>query len=158
MSAVLGVDVSSHNVDLVKLDEDTNHAQWHRIPLTGPTAFDRLRTLQMPTASYFDDVYIAGIETPKTRFMASAAALLPVYGAAIHAMPAALQVWPVHPKTWRSTLGLKGNATKAEVAAQVLELAPAIAHEWPQDALDAYAVALYVRTINQQAIDQEKLP
>lgn len=159
MSTVLGVDLSSHAIDLVLLDENTNQGAWIRCELTGKTFFDRLRSVPavMPKWGFYEDqnVYLVAIETPKTRFMPSAAALFPVYGAVIACLPRALPVWDVHPKTWRQTLGLPGNATKQAVAAAVHALqdgAPDPIWEWPQDALDAYAIARYARDTNHRGI------
>lgn len=160
MSHVLGIDVSSHAIDMVKLDEETNRAEWTRHVLKGKTAFDRLRQVAaaMPPASYYDDVYLTAIETPKTRFMPSAAALFPVYGAVIAHLPARMLVWDVHPKTWRHALGLAGNATKEQVAVAVRDLwlddlRPGEVRNWSQDALDAYAVALYARDTNRAGVE-----
>lgn len=161
MTAVLGIDVSSHAIDLIRLDESTGAADWTRLELHGKTAFDRLRQVPavMPHGSFYDGVYLAGIETPKTRFMPSAAALFPVYGAVVACLPARLEVWGVHPKSWRHALGLPGNATKEQVAQAVNELLFVTAGMggfgyvgWPQDAKDAYAVALYARDTNAAGI------
>lgn len=162
MSHVLGIDVSSHAIDMVKLDETSNRAEWTRHELKGKTAFDRLRQVPaaMPLASFYDDVYLTAIETPKTRFMPSAAALFPVYGAVIAHLPARMLVWDVHPKTWRHALGLPGNATKEQVAAAVNAIlidTPGMGGfgyiAWEQDAKDAYGVALYARDTNRRGIE-----
>jgi hypothetical protein len=152
MPSVLGIDVSSHAIDLVKLDETTNAATWRRIQLEGATAFDRLRSLRMPWRTFYDDVYLIAIETPKTRFMPSAAAIFPVYGAVIAFIPSDLEVWPIHPTEWRKGIGLPGNASKAECGDRVHQLHRP-SHVWAQDALDAYAVAYTARTINQRGIE-----
>lgn len=160
MPSVIGIDISSHAIDLVKLDETTNDATWLRVELIGGTSFARLRQVapQMPRHSFFDDVYLAAIETPKTRFMKSAGAIFPVYGAVVAMLPAALEVWDVHPKSWRLELGLAGNASKTACAVAVQKLRrrwdiyPRPLEPWPQDALDAYAVAHYARTINARGL------
>lgn len=159
MSHVLGIDVSSHNIDLVLLDEETNLAAWHRVELKGATYFDRLRQVptRMPRWGWYEDhgIYLIGIETPKTRFMPSAAALFPVYGAVIACLPRHLPVWDIHPTAWRQTLGLPGNASKGQVAVAVHALgdgAPPKEHAWAQDALDAYAIARYARDTNQRGL------
>ena len=165
MSSVLGIDVSSHAIDLVKLDEETTSALWLRVPLDGATSFDRLRQipLAMPHGSFYDNVYLAAIERPKTRFMPSAAALFPVFGAVVACLPAALELWDVPPTAWRHGLGLKGNAKKEECALKVIRLLQIgddgiLTLNWPQDAYDAYAIAFYARELNSRgiALDQAR--
>lgn len=161
VSSVLGIDVSSRAIDFVWLDETTNEAAWKRVELTGETSFERLRSI--PTqgrwnSNYFSDCYLAIIERPKTRFMPSAAALFPVFGAVVALLPSQLELWEVAPTTWRHGLGLKGNAKKAEVAEAVRRIACGAEPEhpilnWSQDAYDAYAVAYWARAINQRGLD-----
>lgn len=156
MSSVLGIDVSSHAIDMVKLDETTNDAEWTRIELLGGDSFIRLRGVEraMPWRHrYYDDVYICGIEVPKTRFLKSAGALFPIYGAVVALLPPNLQVWDVHPKTWRQGIGLPGNATKEDVRVAVYDLWDGMHDLIPQDAVDAYAVAYHVRETNRRAIE-----
>jgi Holliday junction resolvasome RuvABC endonuclease subunit len=161
MPSVLGIDISSRAIDFVRLDETTNDATWERLELTGETSFERLRSIGDAgrwDIAWFEDVYLAIIERPKTRFMPSAAALFPVFGAVVALLPAKLELWEVAPTTWRHGLGLKGNAKKAEVAEAVRRLACGAEPEhpildWPQDAYDAYAVAYWARAINQRGLD-----
>jgi Holliday junction resolvasome RuvABC endonuclease subunit len=155
MSCVLGIDVSSHAIDFVALDETTNRAEWTRVDLIGGTAFKRLQDVahQMPTRGWLEEhgVYLIAVETPKTRFLKSAGALFPVYGAVVAAMPRDVEVWDVRPTAWRQELGLPGNAPKADCAARCMALgAPT---DWPQDAFDAYAVAYYARNLNQRGLE-----
>lgn len=160
MPAVLGIDVSSFAIDLVRLDENTQDAHWDRIMLLGDTPFERLQSVQvlMPNTAWYDDIYLAAIETPKTRFMNSAGALFPVYGAVVARLPQSLVVWDVHPKTWRRSLGLGGNAPKEAVRLAVELLAPDFCDSWmaelPQDAFDAYAVAYHARETNARAVEE----
>jgi hypothetical protein len=154
MSSVLGIDISSHHVDFVTLDETTSDAEWTRVRLVGSDAFVRLRDTawQMPSRGWLEDhgVYLVAVEVPKTRFLKSAAALFPVYGAVVAAFPADVEVWDVHPVKWRDELGLPGNAPKDVCAARCVELgAP---ESWPQDAFDAFAVAFYARAVNARAV------
>lgn len=155
MSCVLGIDVSSRAIDFVRLDETTNHAEWTRFDLFGDDAFTRLRQVRhaLPRSPFYDDIYICGIETPKTRFLKSAGALFPVYGAVSACLPLTLMVWDVHPKTWRQGIGLPGNATKTDVRIAVYDLWDGMHDLIPQDAADAYAVAYYVRETNRRAIE-----
>lgn len=159
MSVVLGIDVSSHAIDMVKLDETTNDATWQRFRLVGRTAFERLRQVAeaMPTATFYDDVYLVAIETPKTRFLKSAGALFPVYGAVVAAIPGNLELWDVAPTVWRHGLGLPGNATKEQVALAAIDLWDNIAQVAyldgeTQDTYDAFAVALWARDENAKGI------
>jgi Holliday junction resolvasome RuvABC endonuclease subunit len=156
MSAVVGIDLSSFAVDLVKLDEDSHHAEWTRVELTGKLAFDRLRSLRaaMPPASFWDDVYLVGIEQVFGLGGKSTTALQRVYGAVVACVPVSVQLWEVHPSEWRKSLGLAGNASKDECARAVIGL---IGPSWPhlgcpQDPLDAYAIAYSARETNAKAI------
>lgn len=154
MSAVLGIDVSSFAIDLVKLDETTNEATWERLTLAGKTAFDRLRQVhvQMHSDAWYQDCYLAAIERPKTRSFISASALWPVFGAVVALLPPALLVWDVPPTAWRQELGLAGNAVKDVCAARAIELGAY--PEWAdQNAYDAWAVAWYAREVNARAIE-----
>lgn len=144
---------------MVKLPEDSNQAVWTHHTLRGSTAFERCRdvTQVMPSSSFYDDVYLAAIEVPKTRFMPSAAAMFPVFGAVVALLPQSLVLWDLHPKTWRSGIGLKGNASKDEIAERVLQLwerlplARADAGLETQDTFDAFAIAFYARENNSWA-------
>ena len=154
MSCVAGIDVSTKYVDIVKLDETTDQCTWDRIELQGADAFDRLRDLprRMPQWSWWDDVYLAAIETPMGRGEGGTQAKLNhVFGAVIACLPRSLTtVWAVAPHEWRRELGVPGNAPKSVCAARCVELG---AYEaWPQDALDAYAIARYARTVNQRGL------
>jgi Holliday junction resolvasome RuvABC endonuclease subunit len=166
MSFVLGVDLSTHHIDAVLLSEDTNAATWSRFDLPGETALDRLLQvpLVLPQSSFYDGVYLAAIEEPwGMRQPGTSAKLNRVYGAIIACLPAELQVWNVQPGAWRNELGLKGNASKEECAEAVWRLQSIenewttstlnIHSDWPQDALDAYAVAYYARETNRRAVE-----
>ncbi len=170
MSTVLGIDLSSRNIDLVWLDEDGPGARWARLPLAGPTSFARCRAVRaaMPPATAYDGCYLAAIERPRTQSMVSAAALFPVFGAVLSCLPAALEVWDVLPQHWKQGLGLGGNASKEEAAREVYALAEPAVLGWatngmrgpvqdvPQDALDAWAVAFYARELNARGIGAEE--
>jgi len=155
MSVVVGIDLSSHAIDLVRLDETANRAEWVRLPLEGATSFERCRSVAPAMATlgsgFYDDVYLAAIERPKTRFMPSAAALFPVFGAVLVSLPAALPVWDVSPGDWRKGLGLKGNATKEECAGRCIELGAPEEWEYP-DPYDAFAVAFFARELNSRGL------
>ena len=69
MSKVLGIDLRlSFNIDLVTIDETTDDADWTRLSLGDEKvpALDRLRQVSfvMPTASFYDDIFLIAIEEP----------------------------------------------------------------------------------------------
>jgi len=154
MSCVVGCDLSSFAVDLVRLDETTNHATWDHLHLNGKSALERLRQvpLVMPRWSWFDDVYLVAIEEPMSRGQPGTSAKLNrVLGAVVACVPATVELWLVRPADWRKALGLSGHASKEQAGEKVDELRGAGA-PWSQDALDAYAVAYYARTVNARGL------
>lgn len=153
--AIAGVDFSTHFVDIVLLDENTDAATWHRFELTGDGAFDRTRSVRaaLPGSSFWDDVLAVGIEQPRGRN--ALVALGRIQGAILTCIPADKLVHPLNPSSWRQAVGLKGNASKAEVYERAYGLF--IAGDrigpwpvWPQDACDAYCIALATRNVIQQ--------
>jgi Holliday junction resolvasome RuvABC endonuclease subunit len=150
---IAGIDFSTFAVDVVLLDEDSDAATWHRAALDGQDAFDRARDVRraMRDLSHiWDDVLACGIEQTQMRGsgMASAYSLYRVQGAVLACIPPMMLVQPLIPAAWRKTVGLKGNATKLDVAEWVIHNAPLeIADKWPQDAMDAYCIALATRTL-----------
>lgn len=155
MSVVVGVDLSTVAVDLVRLDETGNDAHWEHLHLEGKTAFDRLRQVRrvMPGPSWYDDVYLVAVEAPMSRGQSGTLAKLSrVLGAVVACVPAPLVVWEVAPAAWRRELGLSGHASKEQVAEAVDDLRGLARTLWPQDALDAYAVAYYARELNARAL------
>jgi Holliday junction resolvasome RuvABC endonuclease subunit len=163
VSRVLGIDLSSFNVDLVTLDEDSDAAGWTRVALgtDKDSALDRLRRVAeaMPPASFYEDIYLAAVESPYgTRLeRGTQAKLNRVFGAVCACLPARVHLWEVMPGDWRKALGLKGNASKEECAEAVRALwlaVPGSAGDVPQDALDAYAVAYYAREHNHRGVTE----
>jgi hypothetical protein len=162
MAAVAGIDLSTRAIDIVKLDETTNNATWHRIQPQGKNAWERLLNARalMPTTSWWDDVYMVAVERPYG-VGKSIHDLMRAMGAVVAALPPALMVWELSPAEWRKGIGLPGNATKDECRLKVLQNAwdsdsdswALMEVLWPQDALDAYAIAYTARAINQQAIE-----
>jgi hypothetical protein len=153
VSAVLGIDLSSHFVDLVLLDEDSTAAEWTRLTLEGGSSFDRCRYVArvMPSRSWLEDagVYLAAIVKPMCASFVSAAAQFPVFGAVAVSLPASLVVWSFTPAEWKRELRvhLARKPTADEIAAVVGD----VAHTWPQDALDACGVAYAARELNARA-------
>jgi len=167
MPSVVGVDLSSFAVDLVKLDESTNAAEWHRcVPREARKGSDAPaweRTLglpdAMPESGYWEDVYLVAIEAPYGASNIALVALNRVLGVIAASLPEALRrperCWIVRPGQWRIGLGLKGNATKQECAYVVDDLRGIGSPDWPQDPLDAYAVAFYARELNARGVALE---
>jgi hypothetical protein len=151
---VAGIDLSTHAVDVVKVPLDGDREpQWFRFPLIGSDAFDRARTVRdaMPCRSseFWDDVMAIGIENPQARGPAAQniAALHRVVGAVLACIPPHLLVHPLQPASWRKLVGLKGNATKWEVAGFSDDLRPRPSEDWPQDAHDAHLIARATREL-----------
>lgn len=152
---VAGIDYSTRSVDIVLLEEDTDAATWHRYELDGQDAFERARSVRgsVPgrTSGFWDDVLAVGIEDPRGY---GAGSLYRVQGAILSCFPALLLVQPLIPSQWRKQVGLPGNAPKMHVAAKTAIMRGLSARAgtlfpepWPQDACDAYCVALATRTL-----------
>jgi hypothetical protein len=162
---IAGIDYSTRAVDVVLLDEDSDAATWHRFPLEGADAFDRVRSvresMRVPypgLTDKWDSVIAFGIEEPRGY---NAGALYRIQGAILSCLPTRTLVHPIGPSEWRKTVGLPGNASKGHVKLQVdairLRDAAYIDHRgvqmvpeldnWPQDACDAYCIALATRIL-----------
>lgn len=143
---VIGCDYSSHHVDVVRvLYDTTTTAQplWLRFNLTGNDAFDRARSVadSLPGrhSTFHDDVLAWGIEDPRGQ---NAGALYRVQGAILAHIPARMLVEKWVPSAWRKANGLPGNCPKRVVfdhARHVFD------QNVPQDACDAYCVAIATR-------------
>lgn len=150
---VVGIDVSTKAIDLVKLPFDGNHAEWTRIELPGDTPATRagLAPDLIPIGSYWDDVALVAIERPYGPGRDVAFALHVVVGIVIAKLPRRLRPpWLLRPTEWRKACGLSGKATKERVAEFAtwetsLGAKPVF---WPQDACDAYCIAYAARAIN----------
>ena len=150
LMAVAGIDYSTRAVDVVLLDEDSDTATWRRFELSGNDAFDRTRSVRdrFYTRSWWADspVIAVGIEDPRGY---NAGALYRIQGAILSCFPAGMLVHPLIPSQWRKTVGLPGNASKEAVGNRV-----PVSHwniDWPQDACDAYCIALATRSMIQVA-------
>jgi len=150
---VAGIDLSTHAIDVVTVPlEGAGAPVWHRFPLEGPTSFDRARRVRdaMParTSAFWDEVTEIGIEEP-AGFTASHA--MRIQGGVLACLPPALKVTKWMPSQWRKAAGLKGNASKDDVAYLVHLHRLSWTRNgdtfqlWPQDACDAYCVALATR-------------
>ena len=150
--SVAGIDYSTRAVDVVLLDEDTDAAAWHRVDLEGADAFDRARDVKFKLrrlgtlTDFFEETIAVGIEDPRGY---GAGSLYRVQGAILACIPPTLLVQPWIPSAWRKAVGLPGNASKDAVRSFVL--APdgvwkfRAMNAWPQDACDAYCIALATR-------------
>jgi len=157
---IVGIDYSSHAVDVVWVHLDDAHSpQWFRYPLHGTDAFERTRTVAqaLPGAhsDYWDDVLAVGIEHPAGKF--GTGPLMRIQGAILACIPARMLVEPLPPAKWRKLVGLPGNASKTDnelfSLLGLIDLPEAVAREmcsWPQDAHDAHLIALATRTLIHQ--------
>lgn len=153
MSSVVGIDFSTHAIDLVKLDETANVGTWTRIPMDGGSAWDRTRKLplMMPRASWWDDVYLCAIESPKSAGFKVATVMHRVQGTVMACVPSAVWMWEVTPAEWKGHLGIKASLKPGWGD---FPFVPSFdCDEWEQDALDAFGVALFARETNQKALD-----
>ena len=163
---VMGIDFSSRFVDCVKVPyEGTGAPEWHRFALTGNDAFDRARSVAdaMPgrASTFYEDTLCVGIEHPAGHH--GTGALLRVQGAILARIPARMLVHPLPPGKWRALVGLKGNASKDDVAAHFIDVireTPEWRHHfterpetWTQDACDAACIALATRKL----LDEQKV-
>lgn len=160
--SIVGIDLSTHNVDLVKLDEETDRAEWVRVPLVGENAIDRARSYRRSgqdtfyprgmKTSWWDDVILCALEDPAGR--GDTRKIARVQGVVIATIPARVQVWTLQPAEWRKACAMPGNCPKervrlfAEVRLQDADSGGDF-ERWPQDAYDAYAIAYAARAINQ---------
>ncbi len=179
MSSYVGVDLSTHFVDLVKLDEESDRAEWVRVPLVGENAIDRARSYRnrtidreewitpRPSRDWWDDVILCALEDPAGR--GDTRKIARVQGVVIATIPARVQVWTLQPAEWRKACGLPGNCSKEQVkewsdAKRTTTDKVTVRNGdrirvdfstmeklvlWPQDACDAYAIAYAARAINQ---------
>ena len=147
---IVGIDISTYHIDIVKIPLDGPGATWHRFPLTGSDAFDRARSVAdtMPgrASVFWDDVLAIGIEHPAGKY--GVGPLLRIQGAVLTRIPPHTLVEHLPPSKWRAQNGLKGNATKDEVKQRSFDLLGELALlAWPQDAHDAHLIAQATRKL-----------
>lgn len=134
-----GIDFDTHAVHLVLRPEDGRPATYTRYALAGVEAWQRARAVRdaMPSRGWWRDegVVAVGLEEP-FGYGGSGAKLVRVQGAILACLPPELIVHLIPPGVWRTLVGLPGNASKAEVARYVAHT------NWPQDACDAFCLAL----------------
>lgn len=171
VSACVGIDLSTRFIDLVKLDEDSNRAEWVRCELAGQNAWERTLGIQDAMFrmnvhgdvrdSWWDDVYLVAIETPVND---QRRVLSRVQGAILASLPARLRqphcCWDVHPSTWKAGLGLKGKPTVADIDRLIDGVWWMDASHQPkrsetdvlQNGRDAYCIAMFARDTNAKAV------
>jgi hypothetical protein len=138
----VGIDYDTFAVHLVRLPQ-SGTPTYFRLDLEGDDAFDRTRRVswEMPGPGFWEDVIAAGIEEPGGKYVVGK--LKAIQGAILSCLPDELLVAPYQAGLWRTLCGLKGNCTKEEVKAWVYEQLPENPG-WPQDAADAYCLAVAV--------------
>jgi hypothetical protein len=159
VSSVLGIDLSTRQLDLAYVDENHDTVQWRRLILQGSDAW--ARTLELGALRHdplaFDGVYLVAIEAPYGSGQPGTQALLNrVVGAIAASLPTELRApercWIVRPDEWKQGLGLTRKPTARDVAERLQPV-----HGWDriaedQNALDAACLALWARNTNHAAI------
>jgi hypothetical protein len=161
VSSAVGIDLSSRQLDLVKLDEQ--NIATHLVvdlELIGKraTAWERTLALRdlMPTGDWWDEVYLVAIEAPYGAGPGTVAVLNRVVGALAASLPKRLRMsnrcWIVRPDEWKTRLNIQGKPSEQDLLRLPLILwtnrpAPAT-----QDARDALCLAYFARETNEQAL------
>jgi hypothetical protein len=148
---VCGIDVSTYHLDFVFLHDDGS-PEWQRISLTGDDAWERCRSVRVPSA-WFEGTEAVGMEVAHGP---SSGQINRVVGAVLSRLPRELLVeqWPVN--VWKKAVGLKGSASKADVMEWVVRRGFDVGWKTDQltlvqDACDAYCIALATK----QALDKD---
>jgi len=155
---VVGIDFDTHAVHLVRLDENEPEAHYFQARGDGNLAWDRALKIrgQMPAASWWDDVYLVAVESPKSNRFDTAVKLACVQGIAVACVPDGIEVWQVTPHDWKGYLsiglGVKPGPDDFAPTFMPWRLSYPV---WPQDALDALGIALYARDVNAKAIETQ---
>ena len=159
---VAGIDFSTKAIDIVLLREDDS-AEWHRYELPkGPLPPAAVTLLVLPGIFYRRSnpmiegvpVGLIGLERPYCRGFGTATALYEVRGAILAWVSDAVTVLSLPPQEWKLELTGYAKASKLDVRAAIVKLIPFTdAHDWPQDAFDAYGIAWAARAINQRAAE-----
>jgi hypothetical protein len=143
VSYVLGIDYSTHAIDVVYVDENGEKPTlWHRHHLTGPDAWERTRKIRYWSLAWPEDVLAVGLEQPRGH---GAGHLYRVQGAILCKLPAKVLVQPWLPNEWRKLCGMKGNAGKAESVIESTRILGGGKEDWPVDAHEAHLIALATR-------------
>jgi Holliday junction resolvasome RuvABC endonuclease subunit len=153
---VAGIDFSTKAIDVVLLNDDTDHATWHRYTITHKQgAFYAARQVNdaMPTSSFWDQVWLAAIEDPYSNSRGTAKALGMIRGAVLASIPTRLPILPTAPQEWKRVFCGNPSASKTDVKDAAIRRGfdPADA---AQDAYDAYGIAWAIRKLNHDAIER----
>lgn len=157
MTLFAGIDYDTRRIDVVLVDETGTPVEHRRYPLTGPflegeDAFARGRRIRdvLPARSSWadDGVQLVAIEQPYSDTFRASAGLQRVQGGILACLPSPLDrtvtVVRFTPAEWRRACGLpaggKRNALKAATRAYAVRRG--CDDRWPQDAFDAYCVAI----------------
>lgn len=151
MSLVAGIDVSTKAIDCVWVDEDPDggwQPKWERVTLEGQDAWERTRSIAwlFPRAA-FEETLAIGVEVAHGM---SSGAVNRAVGAVLARLPRGTLVKPWTASEWKKANGIPGNAEKDRVAMaahlHILNHGGTINEIWPQDACDAYCIALATRS------------
>lgn len=160
VSAVVGVDLSTRALDLVKLNESDDRAVWVRCELQGKDAWERTLSIRSSLlkamlldwghSSWWDDVYLVAIEAPMGH---GSNKLDRVLGAIAASLPEPLRrperCWVVRASEWKHGLGLKGKPTAEDLERLCGTAWPFTGSEYrepaSEHARDAYCLALWAR-------------
>lgn len=152
---VAGIDLSSRAIDIVKIEEESNRAEWFRFELEGASAWERTRDVRraMPKGSWWDDVYLAAIETP---FPDQQGVLRRVQGAVMACIPSRLLVWEANAAEWKRELGLKTKPSWGDLDALTGDTTVVLPDSrWvnaQEHFRDAYCIAYWAREANRKGI------
>ena len=157
---VVGIDLSSKQIDFAFVDENEDTVHWMTGVLEGQGAWERTLTIGNMhdlNQGIWESVYLVAIEAPYGRGQSGTLAILNrVVGAVASSLPPHLRklerCWIARPDEWKRGLGLKAKPTRDDVAAR---LRPRYAWEQipdDQNALDAACIALWARNENARGI------
>lgn len=158
--SVAGIDVSTKQIAIVLLDDDTNRATAHTYPLLADSgdrpAWTAARSVQdvMPRqhGMFWDPVWLIGIEDPYSVNRGTAKAYGLIIGAVLTMLPRDVPVVPMPSTEWKRETCGNPKATKDEVAQWVGRTWTDIFALADQDVLDAYAIAYAAQAVNARAV------
>lgn len=148
---VVGIDGSTFHLDLVKLDLDSDRAEWTRHSLPNEKlAWDRIQAARaLPLGgTYWDDVCLVGVEQPAGKGD-SPLLISFTLGVLLAHVPERIPVLRLMPSEWRKACGLPGNCSKEDIAFFCGLNWDNVPENILQDGCDAYAIAYAARAINQ---------
>jgi Holliday junction resolvasome RuvABC endonuclease subunit len=154
-AVLAGIDVSGSAVDVVLIGLD-EHPGWHSFPIEslGPTLYDRACNLSPLVTGWIGWAQVDGafIEEPMAPVLSDALkGLCYIVGAVSACVQRRVgHIAALKPAEWKLQTVGRGNATKAEIRSWALE--QGFGEEAPQDAVDAYCVAVAGWRICEQAV------